>query len=91
MQGTTDVSRSRLSGGCHCSAEEKHGCIIHWSEESVLLVLLMSNRAVSLLSCIIKSFVKYSGRWDLLLISVMLWCWCPAEGLCLPILSVFLP
>lgn len=21
----------------------------------------------------------------------MLWCWCPAEGLCLPILSVFLP
>lgn len=53
MQGTTDVSRSRLSGGCHCSAEEKHGCITYWLEESVLLVLLMSNRAVSLLSCII--------------------------------------
>lgn len=73
MKDPTDVSRRRLSGACHCSAEEKHvffppcdGCIIHWSEESGLAtmqMLLMSTRAVSLPSCIIKSSLNIPDEW----------------------------
>lgn len=72
---------------CFC-----YGCVLHGSEN----LCRKDANAGNLhhvkpyhLQMFVKG-IKYSGWIDLMLIFLMLWCWCPAEGPCFPIMSVFL-